>query len=452
MQEQGTSAPYPSPPRAGDPNPPAPVSASPPPPPGSRVAAGSWHWPRLEPVCQATGLLLVGGIVTGVFLDLAVRSGTAALGAAATVWAVVAVVLAGRRTRSPWAVGCFVGAAVLAAWLVLRSSPWLVLPDLAAIGLLLAAGMFLDQDGSPFDLRWSTLCIRALSLLPRLVWVPGWILQPVTVLVGRVTRRRRSDVVAVARGLAIAVPIVVVFGLLLGSADPVFASFFKTDRIGDPTDMLLHLVLVASGVLLLGAIVGGMSIGYPAPRAGRVGLGSREALVVMSVIDVLFALFAVAQVVAALGGGAAALRDAGLSYSDYARSGFFQLLWVAGLSWIVIVVVRSAVPVKPGTQRRALIASIEVAIGLVLLIVYVAHSRLQLYEVAYGFTLLRLYSHVFAGLAAAAFVLLGVSVAGLGSSRNWLFGAVGAVTLATLVGLNAASPEGVVVRLNIQRA
>jgi hypothetical protein len=173
---------------------------------------------------------------------------------------------------------------------------------------------------------------------------------------------------------------------------------------------------------------------------------------VMAVIDVLFALFAVAQVVASRGGGAAALRDAGVTYSDYARSGFFQLLWVAGLSWLVILVVRTAVPVERGSQRRALIASIEVAIGLVLLIVYVAHSRLQLYEATYGFTMLRLYSHVFAGVAAAAFVLLGVSVAGLGSSRAWLLGAVGAVALAALLGLNAASPEALVVRLNADRA
>jgi hypothetical protein len=430
MQQQGTDASCPSP----------------------RVEPRSQDWPRLEPVRQATGLLLAGAIVTGVLFDLALRSGTPALGAAATVWAGVAVILVWRRSGNPPAIGCFAGAAVLAAWLVLRASAWLVAPDLAAIAFLLVVGVFLGRGGSPLDLRWSTLAARALSLLPRLVWIPGWMLRPVVAPVGRLTGRGRADLVAIARGAAIALPIVVVLGLLLGSADPVFASFFNADRIGDPTDVLLHLVLIASGALLLGVLAGGLSIRYPAPPAARVLLGTREALVVMSVIDVLFALFAVAQVVAALGGGAAALRDAGVSYSDYARSGFFQLLWVAGLTWIVIVVARGAVPTTPGAQRRALIASIEVAIGLVLLIVYVAHSRLQLYEVAYGFTMLRLYSHVFAGLAAAAFAVLGVSVAGVVSSRSWLFGAVAALVLATLIGLNAASPESVVVRLNVARA
>jgi Domain of unknown function (DUF4173) len=448
MQEQGATASQPSPAGPGDPGPCTPA----PPPPRPASAAISLSWPRLEGVPQATGSLIAGSLATGMAFDLWVRSGTNALGAAATVWTLVALVLASGESGNRWAAGCFVGAAGLAAWLVLRASPWLVLPDLAAIGCLVAAGVLLGPEGSPFDLCWSTLCVRALVLLPRLVWVPLWMARPLTALVRRVTGRRRSDVVALARGLAVAVPIAAVLGLLLGSADPVFASFFNAHGGLDPGDALLHLALVACGALLLGAIVAGASSRQAAPAAGRAGWGTREALVVMWVIDVLFGLFAVAQVVAALGGGEAALRDAGVTYSDYARSGFFQLLWVAGLSWIVIVVARNAIPAEPGPQRSALIASIEVAIGLVLLIVYVAHSRLQLYEVAYGFTMLRLYSHVFAGVAAAAFVLLGASVAGLGASRSWLFGAVGAVALAALVGLNAASPEAVVVRLNVQRA
>ena len=409
-------------------------------------------WPRLEEVSEASPLLLVGAIGTGVLFDLAVRSGTAALGAAVTVWALVVVVLAGRQTRSPGAVWCFAGAAVLAACLVLRASPWLVLPDLAAIALLLAAGVLVGRSGSPFDLRCSTLGQRAIALLPRLVWVPGWMLRPAVTLAGRVTARRRSDALALVRGVAVAVPIVAVLGVLLGSADPVFASFFKVDRGGDPTDAMLHVVLVVAGALLVGAVAAGLSSAHPAARAGRVWLGGREALVVVSVIDVLFVLFAVAQVVAALGGGAGALRSAGVSYSEYARSGFFQLLWVAGLTWLVVVVVRDAIPAQPGPQRRALIVAIEVAIGLVLLIVSVAHARLQLYEEAYGFTLLRLYSHVFAGLLAGAFVLLGACVGGVGSSRRWLLGAVGALTLAVLIGLNAVGPDDLVVRLNVERA
>jgi uncharacterized protein DUF4153 len=410
------------------------------------TTAATSRWPRFEPVP-----LTVGAIVTGVLLDLALRSGVAALGAAATVWAIAAVALTVWRVRTPWAIGCFASAAVLAAWLVIRASPWLAQTNLAAISLLLAVGAFLGEGGSPFDLRMSTICGRSLRLLLRLVWVPGWMALPLAVWPGQVSGRQWSDAAAVARGMAIALPIVVVLGLLLGSADPVFASFFNANLIPDREDLLGHVVLIATGVLLLGWIAGGLATAYPPPRAAGGRLGSREALVVMAVIDAMFVLFAFAQIDAALGGGEAALRAAGVTYADYARSGFFQLLWVAGLMWIVIAFVRGAVPSEPGPRRTGLIVSIEVAIGLVLLIVYVAHSRLQLYEAVYTFTIARLYAHVFAWLAAAAFVLLGGSVAGIGSSRNWLFGAVSALALIAVLGLNVANPEAIVVELNVQR-
>jgi hypothetical protein len=433
------------------------VPAPPPSPPVSPqlpgiATVGAWRWPRYDSVRQASAVLLAGAVVTGVLVDAALRSGTAALGLAAAVWAIVASVLASRLTRNPWAAGCFVGAAVLAACLVLRASPWLVGPDLVAIWFLLALGVSLAERGSPFDLGWSTFWIRVCSAIPLAFWFPGWLLRPVAGLVGRAAGHRRSDAVALARGLAIAVPIAVVLGLLLGSADPVFSSLVSGNRFADPGDLVLHAVLIGTGALLVGMLGGAMAIGFRDAPAVRPAGGSREALVVMAVIDVLFALFAVAQAVAAMGGGAGALRDAGVSPAEYARSGFFQLLWVAGLSWIVIVVARMTVPAERGPRRLALIASIEVAIGLVLLIVYVAHARLQLYEVAFGFTTARLYSHVFAGLVAAGFVLLGVSVAGVGSDRRWLFGAVAALTLVTLLGLDAVNPEAVVVGQNLQRA
>jgi len=51
--------------------------------------------------------------------------------------------------------------------------------------------------------------------------------------------------------------------------------------------------------------------------------------------------------------------------------------------------------------------------------VVVALRRLWLYEQAFGLTMLRLYSSLFAAWIAAAFVLLGLLVAGVGGRRSW---------------------------------
>src|SRR5260370_33685068 len=106
--------------------------------------------------------------------------------------------------------------------------------------------------------------------------------------------------------------------------------------------------------------------------------------------------FAVAQAIAATGAASETLRAAGTTYADYARSGFFQLLWVAGITAIVLIVFSRITSLTQPSTKRAFLVLGQVGIGLTLLIVFVAFGRLSLYEEAYGFTMLRLYSHIFA--------------------------------------------------------
>jgi hypothetical protein len=170
------------------------------------------------------------------------------------------------------------------------------------------------------------------------------------------------------------------------------------------------------------------------------------------VLNTIFAAFAIAQLMAASGTGAGTLRAAGITYADYARSGFFQLLWVAGISLVVLVLFSRVTGFAHRTGRITFLVLAEVAIALTLLIVLVASQRLSLYEAAYGFTMLRLYSHVFAGLIAVVFLLLAADLAGWFPRRRWFVGVSAICALALLAGLNVANPEALVVGLNIDRA
>jgi len=82
----------------------------------------------------------------------------------------------------------------------------------------------------------------------------------------------------------------------------------------------------------------------------------------------------------------------------------------------------------------------------------VAFRRLSLYEEAYGFTMLRLYSHVFAVWIASVFILLALDFAGAWSRRRWFLGATLVSALVVLFGLNVANPEAVVVSFNTNHA
>src|SRR5690606_23484743 len=117
---------------------------------------------------------------------------------------------------------------------VWRTSPWIVVLDwLAALGFLgLAASTDSERPllGSSLSrLLWRGAGppgVGALLGLAALLTSAGVVRNRPRPAEHETTALRRAAP-AVARGLAIAVPILVVLGLLLASADGVFASFFE---------------------------------------------------------------------------------------------------------------------------------------------------------------------------------------------------------------------------------
>ncbi len=78
-------------------------------------------------------------------------------------------------------------------------------------------------------------------------------------------------------------------------------------------------------------------------------IGAVEATVVLCGLTGLYALFAVAQLVAAMGGNDHVVQTTGLTYAEYARSGFFQLLWASGITLVALLVLRAATREVTGT-------------------------------------------------------------------------------------------------------
>ena len=174
---------------------------------------------------------------------------------------------------------------------------------------------------------------------------------------------------AVIRGLALALPVLLIFGLLFASADAIFASFAETlfDWQVDLGELPIRasvafavawvvagLLSVATGVAdeagpgvasamqaprsapppmqSLGAAVATVPESRPAtPRLGVV-----ESLTILVAVDVLFAVFVGLQL-AYLFGGLDTMAAGGITYADYARRGFFELVAVTCLSGCLVV-------------------------------------------------------------------------------------------------------------------
>lgn len=403
-------------------------------------------WASLTLRAPATWRMFVATLLVGLAADQALRTGTFGVGTSLTVALIAfAVVFSGLPTTLTSRLLAAAGLA-FAAWLSLRASPWLLWPDLGAALVLLGLSASLAARGTLLDMGAAEAAGRAIHAVINGVAGSAFVLRPLFR-----SRPRLAAAAPIARGVLIAAPIAIVLAVLLAAADPVFASFFNLNiDFGQLTIDVLFVIgggLVAAGLLRLAAADPIERIDGPRWRLGAV-----EGLVVLVILDAIFAAFAVAQAVAAAGAAAGPLQSAGVTYSDYARSGFFQLLWVAGITAVVIILFSRITSLSDARSRRSFVLLAEIAIGLTLLIVFVAFRRLSLYEEAFGFTMLRLYSHIFAVWIAVVFLLLAADIAGVFRKRRWFVGATITSAAVVLLALNFANPEAIVVALNIDHA
>jgi hypothetical protein len=334
-------------------------------------------------------------------------------------------------------------AALFAGLLSLRVSPWLVAPNLvAAVGCLGFAAV-LQRTGSARWAAFTDLFAWPLSALRELPWVPAFLARPVA----EPLRAERAHVRAILQGLALAAPILLVLGLLLAAGDAVFASLFSIDlRLGPVAG---HLAGVVGSVLVFAAILLRSRTAGPV-RASSLArpIGPTEAGVVLAAIAALYAAYVVTQLVVVAGGARHILETADLTRAEYARAGFFQLLWAAGLTLMVLLGLRGITVRTRGPARTRLTALSLSVILLTLGLVVSSLVRLALYNDAFGLTMLRLSSMVFAGWVGLVLVLVGADFVASGL-RGWLPVAVAASALLVLAAVNVWNPEAFVARHNL---
>lgn len=247
--------------------------------------------------------------------------------------------------------------------------------------------------------------------------------------------------------------LLVVFVPLLGGADATFA------------DLLSGLVPAVDGasawewILMFGVVgIGALAALYllagppAAAEEGRrpVRQWSRSEWVLpVSALTVLFGVFVGAQFVALFGGDDYVQRTAGLTYAEYARSGFWQLSAVSILTLAVILAVLHWSVQASAADRRWLRVLLTAVSVLSLVIVGSALARMWTYQQAYGFTVLRVLVGVCELWVGLVYLLVLVAIALL--RWNWVSRAAVGTALGTLITLSALNPEYLVADRNIDR-
>jgi hypothetical protein len=333
-----------------------------------------------------------------------------------------------------------------------------VLATLALLGLL--AYFYAASRVTRLDLIGYPLALLAVLGNAFLQPAP---LVPATVEVARGNRRGIGPLLPVLRGLALALPVLLLFSCLLASADALFARYlgalFQFDFLPDFGDLFAQgLIVIVAGWFLAGALVyalrrrPGAGDGFPwepetAALRGMASLGFVEVVTILSAVNLLFLAFGAIQF-AYLFGGRANITMAGFSYADYARRGFFELVAVSVLTLGLILGLQWLVRPRTPAQTRLFNGLSTLMIGLVLVLLASALQRMLLYEEAYGYTHLRLYVHVFMLWLAATFLWL------LGTlwvwPRRFAIGAFVCV-LGFLATLNMVNPDVTIARENLGR-
>lgn len=276
-----------------------------------------------------------------------------------------------------------------------------------------------------------------------------WISDP------KASRLKTHDVRPVIRGLILSLPFLFIFLLLLSSADLVFKRY-----IGSLFDFHLAPEAISRSILILfvaSLFLGAYALLFtrnkqdqePKTREKKLSLGTVEASMVLGSVAFLFLIFVVIQITY-LFGGQSNITATGFTYAEYARKGFFELIAVAIISLALILAIKSSTIQRTLQQKVVFMWLSGVVIIEVLIIMLSAHRRLGLYEQAYGFTALRLYSHLFIGLLAVVFTLLLVHILRERRENQFAF-QVFLVLIAFLGITNLLNPDAFIARQNIQR-
>jgi hypothetical protein len=164
----------------------------------------------------------------------------------------------------------------------------------------------------------------------------------------------------------------------------------------------------------------------------------------------LFVAFVGVQVTVLFGGRDHVLRTTGLTYAEYARSGYWQLLATAVLTLAVIAAALRLADTPRRSHRLILRGLLAALCGLTLVMLASALHRLDLYESAFGLTRLRLSAEAFAWGLAGFFAL--IVVAGLVPfvRRNFARTAIAAAAVG-LLAFSLSNPDGTIARHNIER-
>lgn len=395
--------------------------------------------------------IAVGALVCGLFAATYVPGGPPGAGILVAAMGVTAVVVSARPTsRSLHTVFCLALSLALASLSVLRAAGWVIVFDLLG-------AITLASSAVAGGVTWSGVARGGIAVWAGLSRGLSFALTPVRDSLSRLPRGRSRPAL---RGLLIGGLLVAPFGVLFASADRAFLELASQALAPDVETSLLPVRVFL--LLFVPALVGAYVLIGPrhsppvddpegsfASRPDPPAIGVAEWSVSLVLLNLLFGFFVIVQLTVLFGGRHHVLETTGLTYAQYARQGFFQLILVALLTFAVVGGAAHWARTTSPSQNILLRVLLGLLCVLTLVVLASALRRLVLYEETYGFTRLRISVHATILWIGALFALVLTALAtwrGSWLPRAFLYvGGVG------LLAFSLVNPEGIIARQNVSR-
>ncbi len=245
---------------------------------------------------------------------------------------------------------------------------------------------------------------------------------------------------------------------MLAAADPIFSTkvndFFALFRIEKWGEYLFR----ACYILILAYLLGGVILhAISASRENKlIGVEKPwlppfldwiQSVIILGAVNLVFLAFVIVQFQYFFGGQSNVVID-GYTFAEYARNGFNELVGVTVISLALLFALTSVTKRETASQRRSFSVLGTLLVLLVVVILISAFQRLLLYENAYGFTRIRLQTHIL--MIWLGVLLVATLVLELINKPRLIGLAALLVAFGFGLTLNIINPDAMITKLNLQ--
>jgi hypothetical protein len=263
--------------------------------------------------------------------------------------------------------------------------------------------------------------------------------------------KKGKIVTKIALGLIISIPILALIIWLLSSADIIFKDVFLDIPI---SKILKHFFTILAVSVYAICFIWSILKSYDEEKKQAYSkinwkkfLDPVVLITVISLLNIVYTVFSVIQFTY-LFWGESFMLPSSYTYAEYARRGFFELVAVAVINFIIILIAVSFIRKENKKVHLASKILLSLLVGFTFVMLISAFYRMLIYEQAFGFTYLRIFVQAFMVLL---FFLFIINIIYIWYTKLPIIKSYFVVALIVYIVLNFSNVDQIIARNNIDR-